>query len=409
MREGWTSTPLGALLTMKRRAERIEPEAEYKQLTIAVNGNGVRLRKVVAGRDLGTAKFVCRSGDLMVSKIDARKGACAVLPSDLDGVVVTSDFLSYQVNSDLVDSTYLDLWVRRPAFAELCDTISSGTTNRIRMDIGRFPLLELPLPPLPVQRRIVDLIGALDETIAASHAASVSLASKRASSNGAEGSLLAMLLSDETVPRRKVSALGTVTMGRQRSPQHATGSHMAPYLRVANVSDDALRMGNVLTMNFTPDERRRYSLERGDILVSEGQSLELVGESVLLLEGFSEPMFFQNTLIRFRPDQSQVRPAFAQALFRAALRAGLFSGIAKRTTTIAHLGTQRFAELELPVPSLFEQDRFLALYEPLRHAARCLGRQMAFLEEFRSRVVTVLLAGELEIPESYDELLGEAS
>ena len=50
----------------------------------------------------------------------------------------------------------------------------------------------------------------------------------------------------------------------------------------------------------------------------------------------------------------------------------------------------------------------MALYEPLRHAARSLERQMTSLEALRSSVVTALLSGEHEIPESYNELMEEA-
>ncbi len=48
-----------------------------------------------------------------------------------------------------------------------------------------------------------------------------------------------------------------VTIGRQRSPAHASGDHMVRYLRAANVKDGRLVLANVLTMNFSPLEQER--------------------------------------------------------------------------------------------------------------------------------------------------------
>ena len=51
-----------------------------------------------------------------------------------------------------------------------------------------------------------------------------------------------------------VSEIGEVKLGRQRSPEHHTGTHMRPYLRVANVYEDRLDLSDVMEMNFTPEE-----------------------------------------------------------------------------------------------------------------------------------------------------------
>jgi type I restriction enzyme S subunit len=45
---------------------------------------------------------------------------------------------------------------------------------------------------------------------------------------------------------------------------------MVPYLRAANVKDGTLDLSDVKTMNFTPDEQRLFSLQPGDVLVTEG-------------------------------------------------------------------------------------------------------------------------------------------
>src|SRR5436309_706375 len=100
----------------------------------------------------------------------------------------------------------------------------------------------------------------------------------------------------------KVCEVGAVKLGRQRSPEHHTGDHMRPYLRVANVYEDRIDLSDVLEMNFTPEEFEQYQLRYGDILLNEGQSLEWVGRPAMYRDELPGSCF-QNTLVRFRPHE----------------------------------------------------------------------------------------------------------
>jgi type I restriction enzyme S subunit len=147
--------------------------------------------------------------------------------------------------------------------------------------------------------------------------------------------------------------VGDVQLGRQRSPQHHHGKHMRPYLRVANVYEDRIDTSGVLEMNFTPDEYEVYALQYGDVLLNEGQSMELVGRPAMYRDELPGGCF-QNTLVRQRPFEG-ILPEFALAVCRAQFRAGRFRQIASITTSIAHLGAQRFAAIEFPLPPEKEQ------------------------------------------------------
>ncbi|WP_442784844.1 restriction endonuclease subunit S [Arthrobacter sp. CG_A4] len=140
--------------------------------------------------------------------------------------------------------------------------------------------------------------------------------------------------------------------GRQRSP-HLTSGPPTPYLRVANVLDGRINYTDVNSMPFTSSEVEKYRLVPGDILLNEGQSVNLVGRAAMF-EDPENTYCFQNTLIRYRAGDS-VDPDFALQLFRFSQREGIFSKIAVRTNSIAHLGVSRFSELELRFPPLPEQ------------------------------------------------------
>jgi type I restriction enzyme, S subunit len=155
----------------------------------------------------------------------------------------------------------------------------------------------------------------------------------------------------------RVDMIGKVQLGRQRSPKNHVGPDMRPYLRVANVFEDRIDTQDIMEMNFSPKEYDRFKLESGDILLNEGQSLELIGRPAIY-RGEVPGACFTNTLVRFRtvlPFNSE----FPFIVFRSYMRNGRFQKIAKITTNIAHLGAGRFSELEFPIPPSDEQFRIV--------------------------------------------------
>ncbi|GGV81326.1 hypothetical protein GCM10015535_21030 [Streptomyces gelaticus] len=180
-----------------------------------------------------------------------------------------------------------------------------------------------------------------------------------------------------------VGEVGEVRMGKQLSPasSQADGMH-APYLRVANVLDGRIDYSDVKTMSFSPSERQKYGLEPGDILLNEGQSLELVGRSAIY-DGPPSEYFFQNTLIRFRSGPGVV-PAYAREVFRSWLNDGTFASIAKKTTSVAHLGGDRFAKLAFPLASLVQQRRIVEILGAVTESERAAEVAIAKLRSVRS-------------------------
>jgi len=193
----------------------------------------------------------------------------------------------------------------------------------------------------------------------------------------------------------RVDEVGSVKLGRQRSPKHQSGKFTTPYLRVANVFDGFIDYSDVLEMDFTPREKETYSLLPGDILLNEGQSLELVGRSAIY-EGEPHRFCFQNTLIRFRaytPHDAR----FCRGIFKYYIDIGKFMTIARQTTSVAHLGADRLAKLAFPCPHSDEQHRIANAL--LQHEKRCdLDRAyMNNLLQTKTGLMQDLLTGKVRV------------
>ena len=157
---------------------------------------------------------------------------------------------------------------------------------------------------------------------------------------------------------RELRTLGLVDCGKAKSKNQ--DSPLRPYLRVANVLDDKIDTSDVMSMPFSDAEFEKWRLEPGDILLNEGQSLELVGRPAVY-RGNPPEVAMQNALLRWRPDPAIVNPDFGYQVIRHLYISGKFSQTATRTSSIAHLGLKRFAAIPVVIPPLAEQEEIAEL------------------------------------------------
>ncbi len=155
-----------------------------------------------------------------------------------------------------------------------------------------------------------------------------------------------------------VELVGDLLLGRRRAAEEyidgVDGRTLRPYLRVANVKRDRLVLDDVLSMPFSPQELQLYRLVPGDIVLSEGQSPELVGQSGIFHGGY-EDLCIQATVHRFRAYDFATTSDFAQLVFLSHLLTGVFRRAASLTTNIAHLTSERLRPLPFPLPPIAEQ------------------------------------------------------
>lgn len=148
---------IGDFLIKSRNVVNIEDDKEYNRVTVKINNNGVLLRDVEKGVNIGTKKqYQAKAGQFIISKIDARNGAFGIIPNELDNAIVTNDFPLFNVNTARINSQFLLLITTTEVFIKFAQSCSSGTTNRQRMDIDMFLNQKIPLPKLKEQDKIVN-------------------------------------------------------------------------------------------------------------------------------------------------------------------------------------------------------------------------------------------------------------
>ena len=198
--------------------------------------------------------------------------------------------------------------------------------------------------------------------------------------------------------------LGEVRLGRQRSPKRATGPHMRPYLRAANVTWDGLDLSDVKEMDFDPREYETYQLRTGDILLAEASgSADEVGKPAVWADQIAG-CCFQNTLIRVRAFPT-VAPYLYMHLLADARTGAL--GRAARGVGIHHLGAQRTESWAVALPPLAEQHRIVAEVDHrlsvIHQAESTVKANLTRAERLRQSILKQAYSGKLVPQDPNDE------
>lgn len=203
--------------------------------------------------------------------------------------------------------------------------------------------------------------------------------------------------------RRSIGEVTEVQLGRQRSPQNHTGPQMRPYLRSANVTWDGISLTDVKEMNFDDDDFTTYRLEPGDLLLNEASGSPGEVGKPAIWDGQIENCCFQNTLLRVRSDDIDVRYLYWYC-FASAL-SGRF-GDAGRGVNIRHLGKRGLLQFPIPIAPSDQQgevaDRLDEQFEQTKRLMKTAELILNRVDALRQAVLAQAFAGQL-VPHDPDD------
>lgn len=178
MMKPWPLVQLRDVLRSVERPESVDASREYRLLGVRWYGEGFFVKDMKLGQEIKAQKLyrVCK-GDFAYNRLFAWKGSFAVAGSEADGCYVSNEFPCFEPVPTRLDAEFLRWWFRRESsWLDALDLSSGATpTSRNRLKEERFLAMEIPLPPLPEQQRIVariqELRAPIDEVCALRRAA----------------------------------------------------------------------------------------------------------------------------------------------------------------------------------------------------------------------------------------------
>lgn len=155
-KEKFQKCKIKSFLKRSRDLVTIIDTTEYNRVTVRLYGKGILIRDSLLGKFIGSKKqYRIKSGQFLLSRIDARNGAFGIVPESCNNCIITNDFWAFDINEDIINPQFLFLVTATKQFSNLCQLASSGTTNRQRVAFEFFENTEIPLPPIGIQKEFV--------------------------------------------------------------------------------------------------------------------------------------------------------------------------------------------------------------------------------------------------------------
>lgn len=395
MPNGWRQVRLGDVVARRKEPVRVIDEPAYTLMGIRWRHLGAYQRgDHVTSPARASTMFRMREGDFVFNRIDTDKGAVAVVGSDLDGALASNEFPAYRCAEQHLLPAYLWLHFQLPSVQR--QLRGSGSEGRARWRESDFENHLLVIPPVADQRRIVHLIGTLEQ------------AEQRA-----RGVLDAALILRDQVCMWLADAsddapladLADIQFGRAFESSRFSDTGEARLLRGDNVSIGDLRWEGVRYWPSIDARDSAFQLEAGDVVIGMDRPVISAGVRVALVEKSDLPALLVQRVARVRLHQGLNARALVSLLGSAQVAAMFVNG--QTGAFVPHLAAKDIRELRVPIHAVRGPHA-----ETLTqiHSLGVRGRQhLQGLGRLKETLLSALLSGEHEIAESYDELMEVAS
>ena len=350
-----------------------------------------------------------KGNDLLFARITPclENGKVSLLPPSSGPTGGSTEFLVVRPGTN-VDPLYLYLWSLSPAVRDRAKAEMTGTTGRMRLSGSALGALPFPHPPLPEQRRIVEMV---EEHMAhlASADASLASAEQRAQAmlTAATNSALARSNGEE-VP---LEQLITCKLRNGRSvPTHPGGF---PVLRLTCLTNGAeVDLTQSKEGAWGESEAEKFLVSEGDFLISRGNgSLNRVARGALVGK-VERPVAIPDTIIRARPDVTKIDPNYLSIAWTSTKVRRQIQSRAKTTAGIYKVSQGDLSSVVVPVPHMDAQLAIVSQLQQLRESTTRLTEQLLAHEQrsaaLRRAVLAAAFSGHLTPPaEATGPLPGE--
>ena len=257
----------------------------------------------------------------------------------------------------------------------------------------RLKTLEIPLPPLPEQKRIADILDRAD-----------AIRRKRQEATKQCNDFLTSAFNSmfgdpvqnpkkwpETTLDDVAHLQSGVTKGRNFADQQTVD---VPYMRVWNVQDGHLRLDDIKDITVLPTDVERYSLQEGDLLLTEGGDPDQLGRGAIWYAPIPV-CIHQNHIFRVRCDQKVIIPEFLSALIGSQKGKRYFLKMAKQTTGIASINMTQLRKCPVFLPPLHLQQQFAKLDRQFEKTCGTLNKRFDTVDQLFGSLVQRAFNGKL--------------
>lgn len=343
-----------------------------------------------------------RRGDVLLNSTGTGTiGRSCLFDVDGDSFIVDSHVTVIRSRPGFAEGRWIQAVVSSPwGLRHLEKNCYTGSTNQVELVSGRLAQTIVPVPSIAEQRRIAEILDALDEQI-------VAVRRVLAKKSQVETALAARVWRDPSsawtmLPLGDVASVAAgLTLGSEPS---GPNSIELPYLRVANVQDGFIDTGEMKTVRVFRSEIERCAVQPGDVLLTEGGDFDKLGRGAVW-DGNISPCLHQNHIFRVRCRRNKMLPDYLAGYMSSPIGRRYFLNIAKQTTNLASINSTQLKAMPVSVPSVEEQLRLLAPILTARSERAHEEAELDKLQLLNKGLMEDLLTGKVRVTRS-GELTG---
>ncbi|NJE13785.1 restriction endonuclease subunit S [Thermococcus sp. LS2] len=308
-------------------------------------------------------------------------------------ITTNQQFNSFVLNKKKVFPEFLAYYF---IFAKKRIELLGGTTTFKFISKSKISNFLLPLPPLPEQRKIAEILRTVDEAI---EKTDLAIEKTERLKRGLMTRLLTRGIGHERFKKTELGEIPeewrVVRLGDVASSfQYGLSTKLKDSGRYPVIKMDSILNGKVLPINLKYTDLdeitfRKYKLEKGDVLINRTNSYELVGRTgVFMLEG---DYVFASYLIRLKPNLNVVDPMFLTLYL-------IFAGnrlrqLATRAVSQANINASNLKKFKIPLPPLSEQKQIAEILMTVDRKLELLRQRRERLERVKKGLMKDLLTG----------------
>lgn len=305
MKSSWPEIALSEVLIERQETPYHEDLIRGNQKIVSkirFSDGGLEFRK---SGETKTNMISIYPGDLVLSGINAMKGAIALYESnDNRKAAATIHYSAYEIKKDRAEPRYLWLLLRHEVFHDiLARHVPKGIKTELKAN--KFLPIPIPLPPRHEQQIIVKRVEMFADRI--------SEAKKLAEHSISETeTLYQALIAKHLEGLNKDLSLGEVMTGKPRNGWSAKCDNEEsgiPILTLSAVTRFKYRETAFKRTSLPTTEGAYYWANKGDVLISRSNTLELVGHASIY-NGKPSPCIYPDLMMRLPLNLDLVYPEF---------------------------------------------------------------------------------------------------
>ena len=292
--------------------------------------------------------------------------------------------------SDELDSKYLYFWVKSSEGQSVLNNTTIGSSQKA-LTIASLKGLEIPCPPAPVQKRIVEILAGYDDLIE-NNQKQIKLLEEAAQRLYKEWFVDLRFPGHETTPIVDGVPEGWASMAMNDIAEYINGYAFKPsdWGTKGKPIIKIKEMGSGITAD-TPRNRgegipAKYIVTAGDILFSWSATL-----SAMIWD--EEDGLLNQHLFKVIPHNGISREFILQSILKALDE---FSNLTTGST-MKHIQRGKLKEVFVNVPDNVTMRKYESISEPMREQILTLKKQIILLKEARDRLLPKLMSGEIEV------------